>query len=62
MSVTLLLYLLLVTAVALARYGKETLVDRKKALLTIAFFAVPPFLGGLAQTVFYGLSMVAMLC
>ncbi len=58
MSVIILLYLLSVTVIALVQYRKEVLVDRKKELLTISFFAVPPFLGGFAQTVFYGLSMV----
>ena len=58
MSVVILAYLLSVSVIALSQYRKEVLIDRKKELLTIAFFAVPPFLGGVAQTVFYGLSMV----
>ena len=58
MSVVILVYLLLVSVIALSQYRKEVLIDRKKELLTIAFFAVPPFLGGVAQTVFYGFSMV----
>ena len=58
MSVVILVYLLLVSVIALSQYRKEALIDRKKELLTIAFFAVPPFLGGVAQTVFYGFSLV----
>jgi len=58
MSVVILAYLLSVSVIALSQYRKEVLIDRKKELLTIAFFAVPPFLGGVVQTVFYGLSMV----
>ena len=58
MSVVILVYLLLVSVIALSQYRKEVLIDRKKELLTIAFFAVPPFLGGVAQTVFYGFSLV----
>ena len=58
MSVVILAYLLSVSVIALSQYRKEVLIDRKKELLTIAFFAVPPFLGGVAQTVFYGFSLV----
>ena len=58
MSVIVLIYLLSVSAIALAQYRKEVLIDRKKELLTIAFFVVPPFLGGAMQTVFYGLSVL----
>ena len=58
MSVIVLIYLLSVSVIALVQYRKEVLIDRKKELLTIAFFVVPPFLGGAMQTVFYGLSML----
>lgn len=58
MSVVILLYLLSVSVMALIQYKKETLPDRKKELLTIAFFVIPPFVGGVAQTVFSGMSMV----
>lgn len=58
MSVIVLVYLLAVSVIALVQYRKEVLIDRKKELLTIAFFVVPPFLGGLLQTVFYGLSVL----
>ena len=58
MSAVVLLYLLSVTVAALRQYRKEHFVDRKKELLTIAFFAVPPLLGGFAQTVFHGFSLV----
>ena len=58
MSVIVLIYLLSVSAIALEQYRKELLIDRKKELLTIAFFVVPPFLGGVMQTLFYGLSIL----
>lgn len=58
MSVFILAYLVSVSAAALARYKKEVFYDRKKELLTIAFFAVPPFIGGFAQTILYGVSVI----
>lgn len=58
MAVILLLYLLSVTVAALVQYRKEELADRRKELLSIAFFAVPPFLGGFVQMMFYKFSMV----
>lgn len=58
MSIIVLFYVLTITAAALVQCRKEILVDRKKSLLTIAFFTVPPILGGLLQVVFYGLSLV----
>lgn len=58
MSVIILLYLLSVTVAALIQVRKEIFVDRKKELLTIAFFSVPPFLGGFMQIVLYGFSLV----
>lgn len=58
MSLVILLYLLSVTVAALIQHKKEIFDDRKKELMTIAFFAAPPFLGGLAQTVFHGFSLV----
>ncbi|MEA4954112.1 MAG: GGDEF domain-containing protein [Pseudoflavonifractor sp.] len=51
-------YLLAAAAVALRQYGKEVNVDRKRELLTIAFFAVPPLFGGAVQIVIYGCSLV----
>ena len=58
MSLIMLLYLLSVTVAALIQYKKEIFADREKELMTIAFFAVPPFWGGFAQTVFHGFSLV----
>lgn len=58
MSVVILAYLLSVSVIALEQYRKELLIDRKKELLTIAFLVVPPFLGGVMQTLFYGLSIL----
>lgn len=58
MSVVILVYLLSVSVMALAQYKKAVLIDRKRELLTIAFFAIPPFLGGVAQTLFYGFSII----
>lgn len=58
MSLVVLLYLLSVTVAALTQYRKEIFADRKKELMTIAFFAGPPFLGGFMQTVFHGFSLV----
>lgn len=54
----ILIYLLSVTVIALMPYKKERLVDRKRELLAIAFFAIPPFLGGLAQLLFFGFSLL----
>lgn len=54
----LLAYLLSASVVALLQYRKEVFIDRKMELRTIAFFAVPPFLGGVTQTVVYGLSII----
>lgn len=54
----LLAYLMSISVMALTQYKKETLIDRKQELLTIAFFPVPPFIGGLMQTVFFGLSLI----
>lgn len=58
MSVVLLIYLSSVSVMALIQYRKESLIDRKKELKTIAFFVVPPFLGGAIQIVFYGVSFI----
>ena len=58
MFVLILALLLSATVTALVQYKKAVFIDRKKELLTIAFFAAPPILGGVAQTVFYGISMV----
>lgn len=58
MSIVILAYLLSVSVIALTQYKKEVFSDRKKELLTIAFFVVPPFIGGTIQTVFYGISMI----
>jgi diguanylate cyclase (GGDEF)-like protein len=56
--IVLLVYLLIMSGIALVQYQKETLIDRKKELQLIAFFAVPPILGGTAQTFTYGFSLV----
>lgn len=58
MSFITLAYLISVSILALARYRKEPFYDRKKELLTIAFFVVLPFVGGLIQTMFYGISVI----
>ena len=57
MSVVILAYLLSVSVMALMNYKNEAVTDRRKELLTIAFFGIPPFLGGIVQTVYYGISM-----
>ena len=58
MFVFILAYLLTASAMALARYRQEVFVDRKKELLSIAFFAVPPLVGGVIQVAIYGVSLV----
>lgn len=58
MSIVILAYLLSVSVIAFTQYKKEVFSDRKKELLTIAFFVVAPFIGGTIQTVFYGISMI----
>lgn len=57
MSVVILAYLLSVSVMALMNYKNEAVTDRRKELLTIAFFGIPPFLSGIVQTVYYGISM-----
>lgn len=54
----ILAYLLGVSVIALIKRRKEVSIDRRRELLAIAFFAVPPFIGGLAQTASYGLSLI----
>ncbi len=54
----LLAYLLGVSVTALTKRRKEVNIDRRGELFAVAFFAVPPFIGGLVQTAFYGLSLV----
>ena len=54
----LLAYLLGVSVTALTKRRKEANIDRRGELFAVAFFAVPPFIGGLVQTAFYGLSLV----
>ncbi|MGB4607265.1 MAG: GGDEF domain-containing protein [Sedimentibacter sp.] len=58
MSVVILAYLLSISVMALIRHKKEVSVDHRKELLTLAFFVIPPFVGGVVQTVFYGISMI----
>lgn len=58
MSVFIHAYLLSVSVIALVRYKRESSYDRKKELLTLAFFSVPPFIGGVVQTVLYGASIL----
>jgi diguanylate cyclase (GGDEF)-like protein len=58
MSAVILLYLLGVSGLALAKYRREAGFERKNELLNIAFFAVPPFVGGAVQTIFYGLTIL----
>ncbi|TJX14980.1 GGDEF domain-containing protein [Tissierella creatinini] len=58
MSIVLLAYLFSVSVMALTQYKKEVLIDRRKELLTIAFFVLPPFLGGTIQIMFYGISWI----
>lgn len=57
-SFIILVYLVSASFLAFLRSRRETLIDRRQELLTIAFFAVPPFLGGIFQIMFYGLSIV----
>ncbi|MDD4081105.1 MAG: diguanylate cyclase [Eubacteriales bacterium] len=56
--IVLLAYLLGASVRALIRRRKETAVDRRAELLTIAFFTAPPLVGGLAQSAFYGLNLI----
>lgn len=56
--IILLAYLISVSVIALIQYRKEVLIDRRQELLTIAFFAIPPFLGGIAQIMFYGINLI----
>lgn len=54
----LLSYLSSVSLLAFFKAQKEPLVDQQKELRTIAFFAIPPLIGGVLQTIFYGMSFV----
>lgn len=58
MSLVLLSYLSSVSLLAFFKAQKEPLVDQQKELRTIAFFAIPPLIGGVLQTIFYGMSFV----
>ncbi len=58
MAIIILIYLASASAEALKQYRREVLNDRRKEMLTIAIFAVPPFLGGIVQILVYGASLV----
>jgi diguanylate cyclase (GGDEF)-like protein len=51
-----LFYMLFISWLALRQRRCEQMIDRRKELLSIALFPVPPFLGGIAQMVSGGLS------
>lgn len=53
-----LMYLIVISVVALIKASKETSGDRKSELLAIAFFSLPTVIGGVAQTLAYGISLV----
>lgn len=53
----ILIYLIAMTILALQRFRKEKLIDRKNELLTISFFAIPVIIGAAFQSFFYGLSL-----
>lgn len=53
-----LAYPLAVSVAALVQYRKEMFLDRKRELTSIAFFAVPPLLGGAVQILISGVSVV----
>ena len=56
-SVLFLAYMIYITTVALIKYKKAILLTEKSQYLSIAFFIFPPFIGGLLQTLTYGLSL-----
>lgn len=58
LSFVLLVYLLSVSVLAFLKAVNHPLVERKDELITIAFFSLPPLIGGLLQTIFYGMSFV----
>ncbi len=58
MSIVLIAYLLSVSVMALTQYKKEAFIDRRKELITITFFVIPPLVGGTMQIVIYGISMI----
>lgn len=58
LSFVLLVYLLSVSVLAFLKAVNHPLVERKDELMTIAFFSLPPLIGGLLQTIFYGMSFV----
>ncbi|MEA4911650.1 MAG: GGDEF domain-containing protein [Oscillospiraceae bacterium] len=53
-----LFYLLFASSIALLQVRREVLLERRRELQTIAFFAVPPLLGGAVQILLFGLNVV----
>lgn len=58
LSLLILGYLFFISCAALIRRKKEVLEERKRECLVLAFFVVPPFLGGILQTFLYGCSIL----
>jgi len=58
LSIVVLGYLLAASATALIRRKREVLADRKRECLVLAYFAIPPLLGGGVQTLLYGCSLL----
>jgi diguanylate cyclase (GGDEF)-like protein len=53
----LLAYMLYITVIAFIKYTKAVLLTEKSQYLSIGFFIIPPFIGGILQTLTYGLSL-----
>lgn len=58
LAVALLMYPMIMSALALYKRIGEQSHDRKTELLTIALFILPPFLGAAAQIALYGISLL----
>lgn len=58
LSVVALSYLAAASAFALDHRRKEVFADRRNEFFILGFFSVPPLLGGIAQTVLYGCSLL----
>lgn len=58
LAVALLMYPVIMSALALYKRKGEQSHDRKTELLTIALFILPPFLGAAAQIALYGISLL----
>lgn len=58
LAITAIGYLIVASFLVLGQYKKEVLLDRRKELQVLSVFPLPPFFGGLCQTLFYGCSIV----